>query len=189
MMNKEMLLTRLSKAHPGWDVFADLIAFVKSRDFEYLKKKYVGNFIASGERICFTEHPRDLRWPDWIPAYVPALYGMKADYCEMAGGYAGSFTDRLVVKGSVFTQAGTDLELSFPSIEVPTDTYYFQSNSSGAEFFLNKRLEVLYPDAENKRFNVLALLEQFTQKNIEQVLAGKLWFSAYSGSIKTVLMD
>jgi hypothetical protein len=71
---------------------------------------------------------------------------------------------------------------------VPSDVYCFQSNSSGAQFFVNKNLVMLYPNSEGGCFETLDTLEEFTKKNIRQALAGELWFEAYT-NLKGTLLD
>jgi len=184
----KVLVDRLEAANPGWDEWTELIDLVKSFEFELIKNEYMGNFYISGTRLTFAELRSDFTWPDWLPAYVPALYGMKADEWEMAGGYADSFYDETAEKGSVFSPAGNDEDLGFPLIEVPADLYSFQSNAHGATFFINKSLEICYPNSDDEQFETMDSLEEFTRKNIQQALDGDRWFSAYS-DLKGTLLD
>jgi hypothetical protein len=178
---KTLLVERLTNATPGWTDWRKLIALVKSLDFEQETDEHLGGFFTSTHPLVFSDLVRQPVWPAWLPAYVPALYGMKADDWEMAGGYADSFSNQLAAKGTIFSPAGNDEELGYPLIDVPKDVYNFQSNSSGALFFINKRLDVLYPNSDDECFKKLDTLETFTRKNIRQVLDGKLWFGAYDG--------
>jgi hypothetical protein len=95
---------------------------------------------------------------------------------------------KLARKGAVFSPAGNDEELGFPLIDVPSDVYYFQSNDSGAQFFVTKNLVMLYPNSDDMCFETLDTLEEFTKKNIQQALAGGRWFKAYAG-LKGTLLD
>jgi hypothetical protein len=176
---KERLLARLNVANPGWNEWQDLLYLVSSLDFEYLTSEFMGAFYRCGDTLVFSEVGTHLTWPDWMPAYVPALYGMKADNWEMAGGYADSFCNQLPSEGAVFSPAGNDELLGFPLIEVPDGTYAFQSNAHGATFFVSRELEVLYPHSGEKCFKVLDPLETFTRKCIQQALVGGYWSKAY----------
>lgn len=176
-----MLIERLTAANPGWDEWDRLLAFVKSLQFESVASDYMGNFHTAGDRVCFSELSEEPTWPEWLPPYVPALYGMKADHWEMAGGYADSFSNHPAEMGAVFSPAGNDADLGYPLIDVPPDVYTFQSNSHGAQFFVSKSLRVLYPNPDDERFDELDPLDVFTRKNIRQVLDGRPWFEAYRG--------
>lgn len=184
---KASLLTRLSSANPGWSEYAELMSFAESLDFCFEREQYVGDFISSGARLVFCAPDPKVDWPAWMPAYVPALHGMKADHCGMAGGYAWGFKNALAEYGRVFSQ--NDEELYLPLIEPPNETYYFQTNECGAWFFVSTRLEVSYPNSESRRFEVLDSLENFTKRSIRQTMADKRWFEAYSGAIKGFLVD
>lgn len=186
-MKNNVLVQRLTSTHPGWDVWDQLISLVESLDFDFISNEYLGEYYTSGARLTFAVPSEQIAFPDWLPAYVPALYGMKADEWEMAGGYAQGFHGKPAAKGHAFSPAGNDQELGFPLIEIPEGVYDFQSNSSGAVFFINTRLQVLYPNAEEKRFEILDGFDEFTRKNIRQALAGQLWFGAYSGLTGTLL--
>jgi hypothetical protein len=131
-MGNSSLLQRLTRGHPGWDVGDQLISLVKSLDFDYIVCEHLGNFYASGCRLSFSDLRDGVVFPSWLPSYVLALYGMKADYWEMAGGYADSFHGTPARRGGVFSPAGNDQELGFPLFDVPVGVYDFQSNSSGA---------------------------------------------------------
>ena len=183
-----MLNDRLIAANPGWDEWDELLSFVKSLKFKCITSDYMGNFYAAGERLCFSELGQEPTWPDWLPSYVPALYGMKAANWEMAGGYADSFCNQPAKKGAVFSPAGNDAALGYPLIDVPQDVYSFQSNSHGVLFFVSKSLRVLYPNSEDERFDELDTLELFTRKNILQSLKGHPWFDVYS-NLKGSLLD
>ena len=84
--------------------------------------------------------------------------------------------------------ADLEEELGFPLLDVPPDVYNFQSNNSGALFFVNKKLEVLYPNSDDACFEILDSLTEFTKKNIRQTLEGATWFGAYS-DLKGSLLD
>jgi hypothetical protein len=131
--------------------------------------------------LCFSEVADEPTWPDWLPVYVPALYGMKAENWEMSGGYADSFDNEPARQGSIFSPAGNDDDLGYPLIDVPNAVYAFQSNSNGAIFFINKSLRILYPNSDAERFDQVDALDDFTRKNIQRVLDGKRWFDAYPG--------
>jgi hypothetical protein len=189
-MINDVLLRRLRNSHPGWDVYDQLLSLVESLDFERIDDETTGTFIASGNRLVFAEHnPRSFDWPDWLPSFVPALYGMKADDYEMAGGFADAFSNVPAKRGSVFNHPYDDQELGYPLIEVPGGTHPFQRNSSGATFFLSQDLQVLYPNSADERFEVLDSLEDFTKTCIKQTLVDAGWFAAYSSSVKGTLMD
>ncbi|GAA5505221.1 hypothetical protein [Novipirellula caenicola] len=183
-----MLIDRLKAVHPGWEEWDRLMALVTSLDFEFIATDYMGNFYVAGNRLCFSELGDEPTWPDWLPIYVPALYGMKADDWEMSGGYADSFDGEPARKGCVFSPAGNDADLGYPLINVPNDVYAFQTNSDGAVFFISRSLRMLYPNSENERFEELDSLEAFTRKTIQQVLDGHRWFDAYV-DLKGSLLD
>jgi hypothetical protein len=184
----KLIVDRLTAANPGWYEWGMLITLVKSLSFDKVSNEYLGTFYVSDQPLVFSDPARRSPWPTWLPNYVPALFGMKADDWEMAGGYADSFCNILAMKGAVFSPAGNDKQLGFPIIDVPPDVYSFQSNSSGAMFFVNKNLVVLYPNSENKCFETLDTLEEFTKKNIRQALSGASWFEAYA-DLKGTLLD
>ena len=184
----KLIIDRLTAANPGWREWAKLISLVKSLSFEEVIDEHLGTFYTSDQPLVFSDPALRGPWPVWLPKYVPALFGMKAADWEMAGGYADSFCNELAVKGAVFSPAGNDKELGFPIIDVPPDVYTFQSNSSGAQFFVNKNLVVLYPNSEDTCFETLDTLEEFTRKNIRQALAGETWFGAYT-DLKGTLLD
>src|SRR5262245_28411065 len=94
-MPKQELLDRLITAHPGWEEYEALICLVKSIPFQRVQIEYVGDFIASGTRLVFSALDANITWPQWLPSYVTALYGMKADDCEMEGGYSWRFSNTL----------------------------------------------------------------------------------------------
>lgn len=183
-----LLVDRLTPTNPSWHEWDELIALVKSLSFESVGNEYLGMFYASDHPLVFAEPKSAPEWPRWFPTYVAALFGMKADGWEMAGGYADSFSNEPAIKGAVFSPAGNDAELGFPLIDVPPGVYNFQSNSSGALFFINQDLDVLYPNSDDKRFEKLDTLEAFTRKNIRQTLKGKPWFQAYP-NLKGPLLD
>lgn len=70
----------------------------------------------------------------------------------------------------------------------PADLYIFQSNSSGAQFFVNKKLEIRNPFSEDRSFQVLDTLEEFTKKIIRQALVGNSGTRAYP-DLKGGLLD
>ena len=184
----KLIVDRLTAANPGWREWGKLITLVKTLSFEEVIDEHLGKFYTSDRPLVFSDPAARGPWPTWLPKYVPALFGMKADDWEMAGGYADSFSHELAVKGAVFSPAGNDEDLGYPLINVPPDVYYFQSNSSGAQFFVNKNLLMLYPSSEDRCFKTLDTLEEFTKKNIRQALAGGSWFEAYTG-LKGTLLD
>jgi hypothetical protein len=184
----KLLLDRLTAANPGWREWGELVTLVKTLSFDEVINEYLGKFYTSDRPLVFTDAGARGPWPTWLPKYVPALFGMKADDWEMAGGYADSFCNVPARKGAVFSPAGNDEELGYPLIDVPSDVYCFQSNSSGAQFFLNKKLEMLYPNSADRCFEPLDMLEEFTKKNIRQALAGARWFAAYT-DLKGTLLD
>jgi len=184
-----LLIDRLTAASPGWGEWSKLIRLVKSLTFTKVDNEFLGTFYTSDYPLVFAESGGRRAWPSWLPPYVAALFGMKADDWEMAGGYADSFYNELAVRGAIFSPAGNDEQLGYPLIDVPQDVYNFQSNSSGALFFINKNLEVLYPNSEHKCFEKLDTLEIFSRKNIDQVLRGQPWFYAYAADVKGMLLD
>src|SRR5688500_17504080 len=101
-MSNRALLKRLKDAHPGWDVWDKLIELVKSLKFERIEDEFLGNFFVSGNRLAFEADQDEVEFPKWMPPYVTALLGMKADYWEMAGGYAQAFDGRTASKGQIF---------------------------------------------------------------------------------------
>lgn len=184
----KLLIDRLTAANPGWREWGKLITLVKSLSFEEVIDEHLGTFYTSDRPLVFSDPTARNPWPAWLPRYVPALFGLKSDDWEMAGGYADSFCNELAMKGAVFSPAGNDEDLGYPLIDVPPDLYPFQSNSSGAQFFINKKLLILYPNSEDKCFEPLDTLEEFTKKNIRQALAGETWFEAYT-DLKGTLLD
>lgn len=175
----KQIVDRLTAGNPGWREWDQLVALVKSLTFESVIDEHLGTFYTSDHPLVFSDPDKQAPWPAWLPKYVPALFGLKADDWEMAGGFADSFCNELAVKGAVFSPAGNDEELGYPLINVPKDVYTFQSNNSGALFFINKKLEVLYPNSEEECFEKLETLEEFTKTNIRQALKGATWFEAY----------
>lgn len=180
-MNISSIQERIVASHPGWDEWNELLKFVASCEFELVNTDYMGNFYAHGSRLTFSALADQPTWPDWLPDYVPALYGMKACHWEMAGGYADMFTAEPAQRRFLFSYAGNDDQLGYPLFDPPSDTFPFQSNSSGATFFVNKDLDILYPNSEMECLETLDTLEDFTRKNIHQALAGKFWSDAYHG--------
>src|SRR5439155_10284764 len=138
--------------NPGWGEWGKLITLVKSLSFDLVEDEHLGSFYSSDHPLTLADPGDRPAWPAWLPTYVPALFGMKADDWEMAGGYADSFCNELAVKGAIFSPAGNDEELGFPLIDIPKDIFNFQSNSGGALFFVNRTLEVLYPNSDDERF-------------------------------------
>src|SRR5262245_60240650 len=103
-MNITKLLTdRLSAVNPGWVEWGKLITLVNSLSFEQVESEYLGRFYTSSRPLTFADPAGGRTWPSWLPTYVQALVGMKADDWEMAGGYADSFDNELAVKGAVFS--------------------------------------------------------------------------------------
>lgn len=176
---KKILIQRLTVANPGWEEWDVLIDLIEQLDFEYITSEYLGSHYVSEDRLCFAESSESQIWPDWLPAYVQALYGMKADEWEMAGGYACIFDNEPAQKGSVFAAGEDDTQLGYPILEVPSDLYPFQTNAHGAIFFINKSLDIFYPSAETERFMKMDSLDDFTRKNIRQALIAETWFTAY----------
>jgi hypothetical protein len=188
-VSKGAILMRLNGAHPGWCEWDALISLVESLDFEVIIDKYLGEFYVSTTRLSFAKPSVRKKAMACLPPFVWALYGMKADFWQMAGGYADSFNGDLARVGAVFSPAGNDDKLGLPVIWPPRDTYYFQSNSGGALFFVNKKLDICYPSTDGECFETLDTLDEFTKTNIRQVLDWKQWFRAYSGRIKGTLLD
>jgi hypothetical protein len=188
MSYTSLLIDRLTAASPGWDEWSELITLVKSLTFNKVDDEFLGTFYTSNYPLVFAESGGRRAWPSWLPPYVAALFGMKALDWEMAGGYADSFHNELAVPGAIFSPAGNLEQLGYPLIDVPQDVYNFQSNDSGALFFINKNLEVLYPNSDDKCFEKLDTLEVFSRKNIDQALRGGRWFQAYA-DLKGTLLD
>jgi hypothetical protein len=174
------LTRRLAAADPGWGEWARLVKLVGSLAFRRERDEHLGRgYFAPDHPLAFGD-PRDRPgWPEWLPGYVPALFGLKADDWDMAGGYADSFANEVAVRGAIFSPAGNDEELGLPVFDVPDGVFYFQSNHSGAQFFISREPDVLYPNAVDERWDRLDSLERFTRKNIRQVLKGEPWFDAY----------
>jgi len=175
----KQLVDRLTSVNPAWSEWDQLIGLVKSLTFETVRDAHLGTFYVSNQPLVFADPADRSPWPAWLPAYVPALFGMKADEWEMAGGYADSYCNTLSVKGAVFSPAGNDEQLGFPIFEVPQDVFYFQSSSSGALLFVNKKLEILFPGVTHGCLRKLDTLEAFTRKNITQAMVGAPWTEAY----------
>ena len=186
-MNQNALIQRLAMAHPGWAEWDLLVSLVGALNWEYVVNEYCGDFFISGNRLTFRSRPM-FSCPDWMPNYVPALIGMKADSWEMAGGYADDFGNHCVKRGAIFSPAGNDTQLGYPLIDAPADGYYFQSNTSGALFYVDTKLDFLFPCVSTKRFAILDSLDDFTKTCIRQTIAGTPWFEAYSRRIPD-LMD
>ncbi len=187
-MDKRRLIDNLETADPGWPIWAELIELVESLEFDLEQSPYLGVYLASGSRLVFQVPAGGHRWPEWLPCYVPAVYGMKAADYPAAGGYADSFDGSPTEEGSVFASGGVNADLGFPEVSVPAGVYGFQSNSSGALFHLDTRLRVLYPHVESASLRVLDSLEEFTRKNIRQALENETWFRAYA-DLDATLMD
>lgn len=180
-MNKEDLIEHLTVADPGWTVWASLVDLVRSLDFTLTSDEYLGDFIASGTRLSFGILPDDRHMPEFAPLYVSALFDMKADDPETAGGYACCLNFQEVAKrGALFSPAGNDADMGYPVFDPPPDTYRFQTNRSGAVMFLNRDLEVVCPNSASKSFTVLDTLDTFTQVCIQHVLDEEDWFVAYA---------
>jgi len=179
-MNRQIVIERLVAGHPGWEEWDQLIALARTLRFKRVTCNAMGNGYASGRRLCFAD-AEDVDFPGWLPSYVPALYGMKADAWDAAGGYADSLSGKPARKGGVFSSAGNDELMGYPLLDVPSGLYLFQSNSSGAVFFIDTALQLWYPNADAERFETLDTLEAFTRTNIQQALNGRRWFEAYRG--------
>ncbi len=181
-------VTRLKNANPGWQTWTKLLAPADELDFEFIKNEFLGDYLQSDNRLCFA-NPNETQWPTWIPSYVTALYGLKADHHEMAGGFAESFYGSMTVKGNVFCEGPSDELLGYPEFDIPDGIYTFQSNSSGALFHLNEDLKVLAPNSEKECLVEMDSLEDFTKRNIEQALKNGNWFSEYEGKLEGTLLD
>src|SRR5216110_3082573 len=94
-LTKSHLLNRLADADPGWPVFRELVQRVESLSFSELRHEFLGRFLVATAPLVFAEPPARTRWPDWMPPYVPALYGLQAAEAEMEGGYAKHFHGNL----------------------------------------------------------------------------------------------
>lgn len=181
------LIDRLTLANPGWPEWNDLIEVVKSLSFEVVTDEHLGTFYTADRPLVFSDPASGPGWPTWLPGYVPALFGLKADEWEMAGGYADAFSNSAAEKGAIFSAAGNDEDLGYPLLDVPPEVYAFQFASSGAQLFINKQLLILYPNPETESFEELATLEDFTRTNIRQALAGETWFEAYANLDRALL--
>ena len=177
-MDKTSLLESLRENHPGWQEWDQLITLAESLDLEAAHDEFIGDYLASGTRLCFAD-AGTVQWPDWMPAYVRAIYGMKADEPMMAGGYAESFDGVPTKRGQVFAKGSDDAELGFPVFDVPDGVFGFQSNASGALFHVDTQLNVLAPNSDKECLGVIDSLEDFTKKNIRQALAGERWSNLY----------
>jgi len=177
-MDKKALLGKLKDNHPGWTEWDALIALVHTLDLEIEHEEYLGEFLACGVRLCFKDGA-EIDWPQWMPSYVQALYGMKADEPMMAGGYASNFRNSPTIRGEVFADGSDDEDMGFPVFDVPAGIYGFQSNSSGALFHIDEALNILAPDSERECMRVIDTLENFTRSCIRQTLADEEWFVLY----------
>jgi hypothetical protein len=186
------LVARLTAAAPGWPEWAELVELVGTKSLSLIEDECLGSYLTSGAndpdtaeegggRLTFRIPRGEFVWPAWVPAYVPALWGLIAADYSLAGGYAGAFIGHPTEQGYAFAGGVGDEQLGFPILPVPPGCYPFQDNSSGALFHLSADLRVLYPDAQRGRFSVLDSLEAFTRTNVRQALAGRLWFEAYQG--------
>lgn len=188
MTDKEKLLNRLSSANPGWREWQELMNLINSLEIEYVEDEDRGNYYISGRRLSFKELNEDeIEIPEWMPDYVKALYGMKADDYECAGGYAEDFDGVESIPDSIFAVGGSDEMMGLPAIPVPENTFSFQSNFNGALFHINNELQVLCPDRNNECFTKFDSLEAFTKKNIQQVLENKLWYEVYEDILSPLI--
>ena len=183
-MTKAHLLNRLDAVDPGWPIYRELVRRVEGVDFSELRHEFLGRFLVATVPLVFAQPPARTRWPDWMPRYVPALYGLHGADAEMEGGYARHFHGNLARRGAVFSPAANDEELGFPTFDLPGDVYHFQANRSGALFFVDPSNQVLYPDAGLRRLVVLDSLTEFTQNVIRAALAGADWFHTYADRAK-----
>ncbi|MEO1526645.1 MAG: hypothetical protein AAFX06_14510 [Planctomycetota bacterium] len=181
---KQALCKRLVDADPGWPVWAELIRLVSSLEFESVSLEGLGQYVASGTRLSFGV-PGEM--PAFIPPYVVALFGMSSDDPEMAGGFADAFDGAVAERGSLFSPAGNDSEMGCPVFDPPSETYPFQSNSSGAVFFLNRALEIVIPNPETFQFDRLDSLDDFAKSCIQSAVDNKDWFEAYSNRCRDLL--
>ena len=180
-----LLLERLKAGHSGWPAYDELLQHVAGRDWA-LKVDGSRRFFVSGHDRVFAD--TDLRgwrpWLDWMPAYVPALYGMNASMPGYAGGYADYFTGEQPTIINLFNwPEDEDMEeldeADLPDVDIPECTYAFLSNESGNVFFLTQRLEVLHANVMKQQLVVIDDLDTFTRKCIHQFIAGHNWFRAY----------
>jgi hypothetical protein len=180
-MTKQSLVKRLTAADPGWPVWTALVKYVRSLDFEVVRHEHLGEFIAAEDQLSFGVLSKVRKFPKFTPVYVEALFDMKPADPEMDGGYACCLNfGELAQRGTLFSPAGNDDELGFPLFDPPPHTYLFQTNSSGALLFINRKLEVVVPDPESESFVSLDPLEEFTQVCIQSAIDGDNWFSEYS---------
>jgi hypothetical protein len=187
-MNKRNLTKRLQAAHPGWKEWDKLLELVKELKFDLVEDEFLGNFLVSGARLTFEADQDEVKFPDWMPAYVPALLGMKADDWDKAGGYAQAFDGRTAEKGKIFSPAGNDEAMGFPVFAAPTGTYWFQSTPGGGSIFINKKLQILFPDADARKMAKLDDLPAFTKNSIARAVANQPWTAAY-GELAGKLLD
>ena len=181
-MSRKELLDRLNAGHPGWSEYDSLLREVGAVDWEVVEEEYLGNyFVSPDSQLCFSVPSSRVLWPDWLPTYVKALVGLKAEEPAMAGGYADSFRGQPSESGSVFTDGVEDADLGYPQIEAPEGVYPFQTNSSGALFHVNRELNILYPNMDTKSLDVLDSLEKLTKTVIRESLGGGEWYTAYHG--------
>ena len=167
-VDKTLLITRLQVADPDWPEWEELIQLVESRAFELVDDEFLGAWLVSDSPLSFSVSAR-VPWPEWMPPYVPALYGMKADTYQMAGGYAFAFSGATTERNAVFT-SGDDDDLGFPVFDPPPDVYPFQENESGALFHINKELDMLYPHMKSASLKVLDLRGEYGRETTFQVL-------------------
>ncbi len=180
LMTKDTLVERLTEVHPGWHEWDSLIELVTSLEFSSVSLEYVGEFLSSGSRLTFASRPSDQPFPDFVPSYLAAIFGMKVSDAETAGGFAEYLSGAQAKRGALFNPAGLDEMMGYPVFDVPLGTYCFQANSSGASFFINQALEVLYPNSDLAQFSVLDPLDEFARTCIRKAVLGEDWFSAYA---------
>ncbi len=176
-MTKDKLINCLTEANPGWPEWNALLELVVSLDWEPVSIDYLGEFIVSDNRLTFSV-PTTI--PDFAPSYVAPLYGMKCGSPEMAGGYAEEFQGAFAQRGSLFSPIGKDVSMGYPEFDPPANAYAFQTNSSGAMFYLLPELTVAAPNADRLEFDEIGSLEAFTRHSIACAIAEEDWYQAYA---------
>lgn len=185
---QDVLLRRLRDANPGWSEWNDLLALVESLKFQRVEQEYLGIFYAAGDRLCFAEIESDATFPDFVPDYVNALYGLKPDEFENSGGYAIELSDQEAQRGNLFSPLGNDAALGYPEFDPPAGTFPFQATNTGASVFLTADLDVVAPDANQEAFVTLDTLEAFTRRSIQAALDNHNWTRFYQTQMRD-LMD
>ena len=178
-MDNDPFRRRLAQADPGWPEWAQLQNLLVQHQLEKVECRRTGIHFSS-QRLSFSVLPQEKVFPQWLPPYARALYGLKASSWEYAGGYADAVCSGAVSSNAVFSLAVNDSELGYPLIPPPNDAAYFQTTIGGGVVFLDRGLQMLAPNVETQSVLVFDDLESFTKKHIDSVLTGRPWHFAYN---------